>query len=237
MKNLDVVDFHAHILPKADHGSDSVEISLSQLELARLHGVNRIIATPHFYPHRHTLNGFLKRRDESYLGLREHMKGDLPDIRLGAEVLMCENLDRIADIEKLCIDGTRALLLELPFTSFSENYCVCVENLVRRGFDVILAHADRYNYKNIESMIYYGAKLQINADSIATLFKNKHIYNWAERGLVVALGSDIHNVNKIAYKKFEIAKNKFSKYIEDIKKASDSIWENSISHDDKYATV
>ena len=33
-KKIDLVDFHSHILPRADHGSDSVETSLKQLKLA-----------------------------------------------------------------------------------------------------------------------------------------------------------------------------------------------------------
>ena len=45
---FDVVDFHTHILPGADHGSDSVETTLRQLEFARDAGVKRLIATSHF---------------------------------------------------------------------------------------------------------------------------------------------------------------------------------------------
>ena len=55
MMGLDIVDFHAHVLPCADHGSSSVSTSLSQLSYAKGAGVKRIIATPHFYPHKHTL--------------------------------------------------------------------------------------------------------------------------------------------------------------------------------------
>ena len=38
-----LVDFHSHILPRADHGSDSIETSLCQLESAAKAGVDTTI--------------------------------------------------------------------------------------------------------------------------------------------------------------------------------------------------
>ena len=35
MPELDVVDFHTHVLPNADHGSDSLSTTLKQLEFAK----------------------------------------------------------------------------------------------------------------------------------------------------------------------------------------------------------
>ena len=220
----DIIDFHAHVLPGADHGSDSLATSIAQLTLASRAGVKRIIATPHFYPHRHTLDTFLERRETSYKKLCNAGAMEIAEVRVGAEVLVCENIEALEGIEKLCIQGTRTLLLELPFLSFSESYCNTVDTLVSRGFDIVLAHADRYSKEDIDALINVGAKIQLNADSISGFFKRKHLYNWAEKGYVVALGSDIHNADASAYKKFVKAKNKFSPYIDDIKKASDAIW-------------
>ena len=233
---LDVVDFHAHVLPEADHGSNSVETSLKQMSLASSHGVKRIIATPHFYPHRHTLKAFLKRRNRAYLNLAEHLNDKTPEIRLGAEVLICENIEKLDGLKDLCILGTNILLLELPFVDFSDNFCVSVENLIASGYDIILAHADRYPYENIEKLVALGAKIQINANSIAAFFKNKAVYEWAERGLVVALGSDIHKADGGAYRKFEKAQQKFHKYMESIKRTSDEIWLSSKTYEEIYPT-
>ena len=57
---LRIIDFHAHILPGADHGSSGLEESLNQLALIRAAGVDTVVATPHFYPHRHTPEEFLQ---------------------------------------------------------------------------------------------------------------------------------------------------------------------------------
>jgi len=56
------LDYHAHILPGCDHGSDSVETSRRQLEMARKAGIATVCATPHFYPQRETVACFLDRR-------------------------------------------------------------------------------------------------------------------------------------------------------------------------------
>ena len=60
------IDFHSHILPGADHGSDSLEMSLSQLENAKAAGVSTIVATPHFYPDVDNVPDFLARREKAY---------------------------------------------------------------------------------------------------------------------------------------------------------------------------
>ena len=222
--DVDIVDFHAHILPGADHGSDSVETTLGQLKLAKEWGVSRIVATPHFYPHRHTLNMFLNRRKHAYDALTSCLSGELPDVRIGAEVLVCEHIDKLEGLDELCISGTNVLLLELPFNDFSDKYRDSIEELISKGYTVVLAHADRYPKDNIDMLIASGAKIQLKADSLATLFKKPHLYEWAEQGHVVALGSDIHKKDKAAYKRFVTAKKKFSSFIDYIKRASDEMW-------------
>ena len=42
------LDYHAHILPRCDHGSDGVETSLRQLAMATEAGIRTVCATPHF---------------------------------------------------------------------------------------------------------------------------------------------------------------------------------------------
>ena len=56
------IDFHAHILPGCDHGSDGWRTSRRQLKLAREAGVDLICATSHFYGHRTSVERFLQKR-------------------------------------------------------------------------------------------------------------------------------------------------------------------------------
>jgi protein-tyrosine phosphatase len=140
--------------------------------------------------------------------LKEDLNGDFPEVRLGAEVLICDNIESMPGLETLCIQGTRVLLLELPFTDFSDSYVYSVKMLLKQGYKVILAHADRYDPDNIDRLISAGAMVQLNADSLSRLLVQPHVRRWIEKRKVVALGSDIHGPDNKAYKRFERAVKK-----------------------------
>ncbi len=224
-QNLNIIDFHAHILPSADHGSSSLQMSLKQLEFARAHGVDRIVATPHFYPDRHDVKSFLARRNNSWDELKSAKGADLPKIALGAEVLICDGIERLCGLERLCISGTNVILLELPFSFFKLEFRDSVFHLVKNGFNAVLAHADRYDPADIDTLLQYGAKIQLNAESLSGIFIPKHIKRWILQGDVVALGSDIHGNDKSAYKKFSKAYRRILKFnaIDVVKRFADGI--------------
>ena len=221
--NLNIVDFHAHILPGADHGSDSIETSLWQINSARNVGVNRIIATPHFYPHRHSVKSFIERRNKAYNILAPHLPPDM-EIRLGAEALICTGFERLPDMELLFIEGTKTILIELPFDNFDDGFCQSVEEMKKQGIDVVLAHADRYSTTNVEKMLRSGARLQINAKALLGLVKRREVYSWLDSGKVAYIGSDIHGKDKFAYRNFTRGISKIEEAKDIIRQNSDDIW-------------
>ena len=201
-----IIDFHAHILPCVDHGSDGITTSLYQLELARQASVDTVFSTSHFYPHKHSLNDFIKTRNEAYRLLLEN-KPNI-DIRLGAEVLLCVGLDRLEGLRELCLFGSDTILLELPFNDYSDRYAQTVERMLDSGLEVVLAHADRYKEEIIDELISLGVSIQLNSDSLSRHFKRRELFNWIDSGVVVGLGSDIHMRDKDAYKHYLRAKSK-----------------------------
>ena len=221
---MDMVDFHSHILPYADHGSSSLDVSIEQLKLAKEHGVSRIVLTPHYYPHRENPDKFLSRREKCYALLLRALSSELPEVRLGAEVLICDNIEDIPMLDQLCIGESNVLLLELPFTDFSDSHVSSVKYLKAQGYNVVLAHADRYDPDNIERLIAVGAKIQLNADSLDVLFVKKHIKRWLQSGVVYAIGSDIHGADKKAYKHFVSAVKKLGAYSAEVGSNSDKLW-------------
>ena len=64
-KNYRIIDFHSHILPGVDHGSKSLDTSLSQLKLMEKMGIDVAVATSHFYPHREEIDAFLEKRERA----------------------------------------------------------------------------------------------------------------------------------------------------------------------------
>lgn len=221
---MDFVDFHAHVLPHVDHGSFSTETTIAQLEFALKAGVKRIVATPHFYPHEENPEHFIERRDAYYKRLLERIPDNSPEIKLGAEVLICDNIEEMPMLDKLCMSGTNVLLLELPFTDFSDAYVHSVRVLVNQGYTVLLAHADRYDPKNIDKLINVGAVIQLNASALSRLFVPKHIKTWLNNNKVHAIGSDIHGADKKAYTRFTKAVKRLGERSSFINEYSDALW-------------
>ena len=206
-----IIDFHSHILPGVDHGCKSSEESKKQLEVVSGSGVDMIVATSHFYPHVHKVDEFLYAVNiakDKVAGFSEHY-GDTK-ICLGAEVLACEMMENMEGLDRLCIRGTRCLLLEMPSSgSWSRTLMQSVENIMDDGYTVILAHIDRYVKRfsdGIDALIEKGAKTQINADSLGSFFERKKLMPYIEGGCVYALGSDFHGSDKKTYKVFTDAK-------------------------------
>lgn len=217
------IDFHAHILPGADHGSASLEVSLWQINNALQHGISKIVATPHFYPDRVTVNKFTETVAAAY----EKLKGRLPEeleLRIGAEVLVCPGLENLNGIEKLCINGTNILLIELPFGYISDDIVRTVGGIIERGYTVLLAHADRYRSDDIDRLILLGCIIQLNAKAVCSVFTRRKCKRWIDMGVVAALGSDIHRTDKKAYKAFIKATRVIGDSYSDIVKRSAELW-------------
>lgn len=228
-EKFEIVDFHSHILPGADHGSSSLETSLTQLKYAAESGIKNIVATPHFYPHAHTVDSFIAKRDAAYESLAPHIPDGM-NIKLGAEVLICKGIENLPGLDKLFLDGTNTLLLELSFSDFSADYPDSVQTLIKNGVNVVLAHADRYDPELIEQMLMLGAKIQLNATALNTVFKKKTLYDWLSRGVVVALGSDIHGADKNAYPTLVKAYKKIGVYAEKVQNESLNILKSSLNN-------
>ena len=61
-----MIDFHSHILPAIDDGSQDIITSLKMIEELSLNGIDTIILTPHFYPHKISLEKFLNNRETAF---------------------------------------------------------------------------------------------------------------------------------------------------------------------------
>ena len=196
-----VIDFHAHIIPGADHGCSSTQEALGQLAMMREVGIETVVATPHFYPAQHNVEDFISLVDMGVQAIKENRSENEPKILLGAEILLCPNIHKMPDFEKLCIRGTRIFLLELPTNGLTQEIVETVTEILSLDYTVILAHVDRYlkYYKEqIDELLARGALAQVNAGALKTknLFRRKALLSYLESGCVVAFGSDLHEQNQ-----------------------------------------
>ena len=218
------IDFHAHILPGADHGSRNMETSLKQLAMAKEAGMDIIVATPHFYPEKENISDFLERRTACARKLREAAQGkNFPKVLVGCEAQLCRGMEHIPDLKRLCIEGTNVLLLELPMDYSVRHYSQTLDALFYgSGLRIVLAHIDRYDPTHIDFLLDSGALAQINAEALCHFWSRRRCLAWVRSGAVVALGSDIHGVN-IGYSEFLKAKKHLKEKYEPLMKRTEAL--------------
>lgn len=191
------VDFHAHILPGMDHGCEDEEVCVRQLKAAKKAGVDTVVAASHFYPHMENVESFLKRREEAWEKVRTILSDRMPRVLPGAEVLLWNGMDRMEELQELCIRGTDILLVEMPFASWEKNIWDTLVRLEdRKELKIVLAHIERYCRKDRERVLQAGYPVQVNSSFLRTLSGKRTVKAFLERGLVAALGSDIHGADR-----------------------------------------
>lgn len=200
-----MIDFHSHILPKLDDGSQSSDMSLEMMRASFKHGVDVMVATPHFYIRQNTVEKFVEYRKASYHALKnkaEKSGEELPRVILGAEVYYFGNFYAHLDIRKLCIENTDYLLLEMPFEPWTGKVMSDIEKLIYDCKIIpIIAHLDRYldlQKKNsyIEELFSLGAVIQMNGDYINGVLTSKNAVKLIKSNVVDLVGSDCHNMDK-----------------------------------------
>ena len=226
----EVIDFHAHILPHMDHGSGSSATATGQLTLMQMAGVTKVCATSHFYPQDILPEVFLEERRHSLeSALRAYGRGPRPRILLGAEVLICQGLENMEGLRELCVEGTNVMLLEMPFThgNWGRDLYRTVYEIQKQGIHPVLAHVDRYPRESIEQLFDMGLYGQINCDSMAKVFKPKHLLRWLEDGKIVAFGSDLHGHEPKSYAPFTKVMNTYSDHFTRIMRTTDQLLKNA----------
>lgn len=196
-----LIDFHTHLLPAIDDGSQSVAESLDMLEASRLQSVRCIVATPHFYADRTNLSDFLHQRDKAYeLLLSQHTQAE-PKVLLGAEVTYFRGIGKAEGLENLCIAGTNALLLEMPFTQWGKNELNAPHRILNRGLVPIIAHIERYypfqrDLTVFSEVISQPVYLQVNAEALLSRRTRRFVFKLIENGYKILLGTDCHNTKR-----------------------------------------
>ena len=220
-----LTDFHSHILPHCDHGSDSVSTSIKQIEMLKKSGFNNIVATPHFYPHKESVEVFLSKREESLDQLLVKANSIPVKLFLGAEVLICHGLENMDGLRELCIRGTNVLLLEMPLEkSWTKDLYDTVYNRDNDGFTVVLANTNRYPFENVARLLEYDNVFsQLNCTSVNSFKGRSVIKRSIETGKVAAVGSDIHMLDNKAVKSCEKFIKWASKYTSDIFTATNEL--------------
>ena len=194
-----MIDFHSHILPGIDDGSENVETSLQMIAALKEQGVDTICATSHFYATERTPQRFLFRREEAFEALKDSLPADSPKILLGAEVLYFPGIAHMEELPELCLEGTNLLLLEMPFERWTEYMIREVMDIAHCGrFTILMAHIERYYFQQPisvwDSFLDNNILMQSNAEFFLPFLSRIRALKLLKQGRIHLLGSDCHNM-------------------------------------------
>ena len=193
-------DIHCHILPGVDDGARSLTESGQMLYMAQRVGITSIVCTPHV---RDPYFDY-ERMWGAFRTLRAYAQG-FP-LQMGWEV----NHTKLMELglewaDRLHFDGSDEFLLELSSRCTKDDfpeYERTIYALQARGFEVIIAHPERYRAIQkdpslAEELVRMGCKLQASADFVVggRLGREKRpAKKLLERGLYTYIASDAHRI-------------------------------------------
>ncbi len=190
------VDVHSHVCPSGDDGVRSVGEGADLCREAARRGTAILYATPHVWPH-------LLLTEERERAVRERFERLAAvaglELRLGWELTPSPVL-LLDDPHRFKLEGTSAVLVEVPFAGPADGLFTLAEHVEAAGLTPVIAHPERTEAVQADPALAVelaarGWLLQLNATSL-TGYHGPLIellaWDLAERGLVGLVGSDGH---------------------------------------------
>ncbi len=194
-----LTDYHCHILPGMDDGAADPDTALDMIDIMKEQGVERIVATPHFYAHEErSLTEYLLRREDAFESIAEFSA--IPNIILGAEVAIEHGISKIHGIEQLAIEDSGMILLELPFRDYEDWMSEEINAIASEyGLTIVLAHIHRYltyySPENFEKILKTDAVFQFNNDAFLLQRERDLLKRLVKEKKTIVFGSDAHNTD------------------------------------------
>ena len=193
------IDFHTHLLPSLDDGSQSVAETQDLLDALHTQGVDLAVATPHFYSNKMGLDDFLEKRNLAYDLLCSACPDLKPKLLLGAEVSFFRGMGKADRIGELCIAGTNVMLIEMPFSQWGYVETAQLHQLLSKGITPVIAHVERYfsfqkDLTALNEIINLPIFLQVNTEALLRWKTRKFIFKLINRSFPILLGTDCHNM-------------------------------------------
>lgn len=197
-----LLDIHSHILFGVDDGAKTVDESISLLELMKKEGIEKVIATPHFYPQDTNIDEYLNTVNKNFKTLKTiAQRKKLPDIYLGCELLYFAGMGQSTSLSRLSLNNSNYLLLELTDNCINEKLFSDITTLMNQsGIIPIIAHIERYSKsKNFKKLLSFASEnkipVQVNATSFLMRIFKSAIKKIIKTNLTIILGSDSHSID------------------------------------------
>ncbi len=199
------IDFHSHILPGLDDGSDDLEESIELLRKMEGFGYTHLIMSPH------VMGDFYNNTTELIFDrlqlLQEAAKSNNIQITLQAtaEYYLDEWFEEKIKTKQLLPFAKNKILFEISYVNEPRNLFETIFDLQIAGYQPILAHPERYSFFHSRFDIYEkiaqtGCRLQVNLLSLIGYYgpSEKHIAEkLINNKLAYYLSSDAHKLKHL----------------------------------------
>ncbi|WP_413511963.1 tyrosine-protein phosphatase [Myroides odoratus] len=201
----DFVDIHSHLIYGIDDGAQTIEDTKFIISSMRDLGFDQAIATPHTTPlvWENTREGILDQYQRVQEQLPEEAKAIA--LRVASEYLMDDSLIPHIENKELLTLKNNFVLVEMSYMNPPIQLMDILFQLKSNGYEIILAHPERYNFYHQNTAMYKklkkaGCYFQMNLLSV-TGYYGKHVLEAAnfllQHGLIDFVGSDIHHEKHI----------------------------------------
>ena len=207
------VDVHAHLLPGIDDGAKNLEDSISLIRRLYNIGFTKLICTPHIFEELYPNTSYTILPVLEKVKAKLILEGINVEIRAAAEYMVDENFKTTDAL--LCL-AEKYLLIEMSYLNETPNIEQVIFDLQIKGYQVILAHPERYNfyhkdydrYRRLKDM---GCIFQLNILSVAGYYgKNvKLVADYLlDKKMYDLAGTDLHHENHMLALEKEVTSGK-----------------------------
>jgi len=137
------VDIHSHLLPGIDDGSQNLSQSLTYISLLQNLGFEKLLCTPHIFTELYPNSA------DTIFPALETVKAGLLNQHISMEIgaaaeYMIDDTFKISDA-LLCLPD-KHILIEMSYLSETPNIEQVIFELQIKGYLIVLAHPERYNF-------------------------------------------------------------------------------------------
>lgn len=195
-----MIDIHCHLLAGVDDGAPTLEEAVAMARVLEKCGYHTLAISPHVGegPGGNVPRALaeLKRAE-----LAEHLHKERIEIAIlpnGEHHLTTRLLEMIQARDVTPIGGSSSwLLVELPWPGMAQIESGMF-NLQLSGFDLVLAHPERYSYLDIptvQRLVERGVKMQVELGSFIKMYGQRahgKVMAMMEQQLVHVIATDLH---------------------------------------------
>ena len=201
-----MIDFHTHILPNIDDGSQSIEETINLIKEAKNTGFDGVVLSSHYK--QNFFDTYSYERKILMDIVKDNIKNNTfdMDLYIASEIYICDNILELLEKERASsLNNSSYVLFEMPLKTEPENLYNMIYTLNVNKLIPVLAHPERYEfiYKDpelVNDLIEKGVLMQGNYGSILGQYGKKAkfiIKKLLAYDMIHFLGTDVHKENTI----------------------------------------